>query len=251
MQSLCNDVTLVIDAENVRAYASSDWCAQGADASCQVLRHDGDLPATLSRALAQRKQARLSLLNRVDVVVAHPWAQLFVLPWQAGLFSEAAWQAYARASFARQRPDGDWRFCIQAERHGRARLACAMSEDMTSIVRTCCKASGWRLIGLRDAMSSLLGRHGARARAPDACFIVAQRDVVTCLFRSEQDWQDLVMLPRMRSDVREWLLSACLLADLPVPANACVAGCDLPDMPAGFERLEGGLQQAVQQGALL
>lgn len=248
MQSLCNDVTLVLDAETVRAYASADWDAQGADAPCDTLQHEGQIAETLSRALALQKTARLPFLNRVQVVVGHPWSHLFVLPWQAGLFSNAAWQAYARASFAQSRPEGNWRFCVRAERYGRTRLSSALCEDLLGAVKKSCNAGGWRLTSLRDEFSSLLGRHAARASAPGACFIFAQRHVVMCLFGGDSDWRDLVMLPRMRSDVGEWLISASLLADLPIPESAGVAGWDLPELPAGFDRLEGWSSQTDEYG---
>lgn len=248
MQSLCRDVTLVLDAETVRVYTKTDWCGQGAEAPCEIFLHGGQVAETVSHALAMQKPARLSFFNRVHVIVGNPWVHLIVLPWQAGLFSNAAWQAYARALFAQSRPHGNWRFCVQSEKHGRTRLSAVLCEDVLGAIEQGCQSAGWRLVSVRDEFSSLLRRHAALASAPGACFILAQRHVVSCLFRGASDWRDLVMLARTRNDLGEWLLGASLLADLAVPTSVHVAGLDLPELPAGFERLEGWTSQAVECG---
>ncbi|MFY3138347.1 hypothetical protein ACOTFF_14070 [Achromobacter xylosoxidans] len=239
MLSQWNDIVLALDATSLRIYEWADWRARGASAPYAVFPHEGRIEELAARALAAKPRARLPFFNRVHLVVGNPWACLGILPWQAGLYSQTAWDAYARAWFAARTQRGQWSVRVQDEKYGAARLSAALSADILAGIRRACDSAGWRLVSARDELSSLLSRHAAIVRQPDWCLALAERNVVTCLFRANGAWRDLVMLPRTRENAEEWLATAALLSDLTISNPVYIGGVDLPDLPRGAQRLEG------------
>lgn len=239
MLSQWNDILLALDADSVRVYDWSDWRARGASAAHVALPHGGRLAEQVGCALAAKPRARLSFLNRVHLVVGNPWARLGILPWQAGLYSETAWEAYARAWFSARTQRGQWSLRVQDEKYGSARLSAALCAEVLDGVRQACAAAGWRLVSARDELSSLLSRHAAIVSPSDWCLALAEPNVVTCLFRENGAWRDLVMLPRTRENCEEWLATGALLSDLTIPKAVYIGGVNLPDLPKGAHLIEG------------
>ena len=234
-----NDMVLALGADRLRVYAGTDWRAQGDTAPCVVLQHEGRLDEALASALATRPRVRVPFFNRLHVVVGNPWARSAVLPWQSGLHSESAWEAYARAWFAARGHRGQWRVRVQDDKYGSVRLSSILCVDVLASLEKACKATGWRLASVRDELSSLLSRCAPPARQENWCLLWAERHVVTCLFRQNHAWRDLVMLPRVRDNVEEWLTTGSLLSDLTIPNAVYAGGLDLPAVPEGIQRLDG------------
>ncbi|GAB1847309.1 hypothetical protein MyNCGM683_21560 [Achromobacter xylosoxidans] len=251
MLSPWNEVVLALDAEALRVYEWADWQARGAEAAHVSLSHGGRPAEQVIQALAGRPKARVAFFNRVHLVVGNPWARPGILPWQAGLYTETAWDAYARAWFAARTQRGQWSLRVQDEKYGSPRLSVALCADTLAAIDHACGSAGWRLASARDELSSLLGRHTPIVRQADWCLVLAERHVVTCLFREDRAWRDLVMLPRARSNAEEWLATGSLLSDLTIPKSVYISGVDLPEMPKGAQLVEGwrGLPPPVRKPA--
>ncbi|WP_459623511.1 hypothetical protein [Burkholderia sp. 3C] len=184
----------------------------------------------LSSALAGLPKARLSICNRLRIVVGHPWAHGVVLPWQDGLTSDAAWRAYAGMRFAEHAQRGALRILIEHERWGRTRLAAGISEGFLMEMGKTSRAAGWRLASVRDALSASLDAHPAWRDRDDFAFALCQQTVATCVFRRGGQWRDVVTLPRDG----DWFAAAALMAGLPpcgdigaVEFDGALPGADL------------------------
>ncbi|MGY6237749.1 hypothetical protein ACW910_09530 (plasmid) [Burkholderia ambifaria] len=180
MRSPWNNVIAVLDADTLRVWTNDGWRARRAGEPHVVVAHDG-LPAeALAQVLGGLPKARLPMRNRVHVVVGHPWTHGVVLPWQDGLVSDAAWDAYARALFAARAQRGALRIRIEAGPRGRARLAVAACDTLLAALAAVTRAAGWRLVSVRDALSGVARRAcrpPERRRLPLRAAAAARRDV--------------------------------------------------------------------------
>ncbi|WP_247873452.1 hypothetical protein [Burkholderia sp. LS-044] len=223
MQSLWNDVTVLIDADTLHVRAHESRRARRTGAPLAVVAHEGRPADALVQVLAGLPKARLPMRNRLHVVVGHPWSHGVVLPWQEGLVSDAAWDAYARMLFAARAQRGALRILIEDERRGRARLAVAACDELLAALVDASRAAGWRLASFRDALSASLASHAARLVGDDFRFALRQPHVVTCIFRRSGEWADIVTLPRAGDRPDDWFAAAALIAGQPAggDAHAC------------------------------
>ncbi|UEP22737.1 hypothetical protein LL999_07305 [Burkholderia ambifaria] len=242
MRSPWNNVIAVLDADTLRVWTHDGWRARRAGEPHVVIAHDG-LPAeALARVLGGLPKARVPMRNRVHVVVGHPWTHGVVLPWQDGLVSDAAWDAYARALFAARAQRGALRIRIEAGPRGRARLAVAACDTLFAALAAVTRAAGWRLVSVRDALSASLDAHAGRLSGDDCRYALLQPRVVTCVFRRAGEWADVVTLPRAGGRrLDDWFAAAALMAGQPLAGAAFASALDgaLP-VEDGVTLLDGG-----------
>ncbi|WAS55606.1 hypothetical protein MK974_07485 [Burkholderia ambifaria] len=242
MRSPWNNVIAVLDADTLRVWTNDGWRARRAGEPHVVVAHDG-LPAeALAQVLGGLPKARVPMRNRVHVVVGHPWTHGVVLPWQDGLVSDAAWDAYARALFAARAQRGALRIRIEAGPRGRARLAVAACDTLLAALAAVTRAAGWRLVSVRDALSASLDAHAGRLSGGDCRYALLQPRVVTCVFRRAGEWADVVTLPRAGGRrLDDCFAAAALMAGQPLAGAAFASALDgaLP-VEHGVTLLDGG-----------
>ncbi|WP_175689619.1 hypothetical protein [Burkholderia anthina] len=253
MRSPWHDVVAVLDADTLRVWTSDGWRVRRAGRPQAVVAHDG-LPAeALAQVLGGLPKARVPMLNRVQVIVGHPWSHGVVLPWQEGLVSDAAWDGYARALFAARAQRGALRIRIEAGPHGRARLAVAVCDTLLASLAAVCRAAGRRLVSVRDALSVSLDTLAARAGGDDFRHALLQPRVVTCAFRRAGEWADVVTLPRAGGRrLDDWFAAAALMAGQPLAGAAFASALDgvVPAADAGDARfVDDGVAHAPTHDA--
>ncbi|MGU3781975.1 hypothetical protein [Burkholderia metallica] len=239
MRSPWNDVVAVLDADTLRVWTSDGWRARRAGRPQIVAAHGGQPAEALAQVLAGLPKARVPMLNRVQVIVGHPWSHGVVLPWQDGLVSDAAWDGYARALFAARAQRGALRIRVEAGPHGRARLAVAVCDTLLDTLAAVCRAAGRRLVGARDALSASLDAHAGRVGGDDFRYALLQPRVVTCVFRRAGEWADVVTLPRAGGRrLDDWFAAAALMAGQPLAGAAFASALDgaVPAEDAGDAR---------------
>ncbi|WP_232452808.1 hypothetical protein [Burkholderia ubonensis] len=221
MRSPWNDVIVVLDADALRMWKCAGWRVRRAGEPHVVVEHDGRPGDALAHVLGDLPKARVPMRNRVHVVAGHPWTHGVVLPWQDGLVSDAAWDAYARALFAARAQRGASRIRIEDGRRGRARLAVAACDALLATLADVSRAAGWRLAGFRDALSASLCAHADRLTGDDFRYALLEPRVVTCVFRRAGEWADVVTLPRAGGRrLDDWFAAAALMAAQPAIGDA-------------------------------
>lgn len=226
MRSLWNDATVLIDADTLSVLVHAGRRARYAGAPHAVVEHEGRPADALARALAGLPKARVPMCNRLHVVVGHPWSHGVVLPWQEGLTSDAAWDAYARMLFAARAQRGALRILIEDERRSRTRLAVGACDSLLTALVDTSRAAGWRIASFRDALSASLDAHVARLDSDDFSFALRQPHVVTCIFRRAGQWRDVVTLPRTSDCAEDWFAAAALIAGQPAGGDTYVGRFD-------------------------
>lgn len=185
-----NERTVLIEAEE--AILLPDVASEGKRWRC---RHHGKPAEALAMLLGGAARARPAWRNRVHVLLGYPWAHSQLLPWQDGLAGrQAQWRAYALGLMRERGIGGELALRLTPPRHGAARLACAADAALLGEIAGAARAAGWRLAGCRDLLSSSLQRY-QRALAQDRrALVVAEAGAVTCLWRGERDWEQLLTL---------------------------------------------------------
>ncbi|WP_414440265.1 hypothetical protein [Burkholderia sp. 22PA0106] len=234
MRSPWIDATALIDAGTLSLWSHTGRRPRCPGAADVVVAHSGHVSDALSSALAGLPKARLTLRNRLSIVVGHPWAHGVVLPWQDGLSSDAAWRAYAGMRFAERAQRGALRILIAHERWGRTRLAAGICEGFLMEITRASRAAGWRLASVRDALSASLDAYPAWRDRDDFAFALRQQTVATCAFRHGGQWRDVVTLPCDG----DWFAAAALMAGLPACADIGAVGFDGALLGAGIAAVE-------------
>ncbi|WP_321790390.1 hypothetical protein [Burkholderia pyrrocinia] len=226
MRSLWNDVTALIDADMLSVWVHAGRRTRCAGAPHAVVAHEGRPADALARVLGGLPKARLRMCNRIHAVAGHPWSHGVVLPWQEGLVSDAAWEAYARMLFAARAQRGALRILVEDERRGRTRLAVAACDELFATLVDASRVAGWRIASFRDALSASLDVHAARLGSDDVSFALRQPHVVTCIFRRAGEWRDVVTLPRVGERAADWFAAAALIAGQPAGGDAYASRFD-------------------------
>lgn len=232
MPSLWNDIMLRLDATTVHLQRLSLSPGRGDGPAGIVALHGGRPIDTIALLLKEQTRVKPLLRNRIHVAVGSPWAQAAVLPWQAGLFSEAAWKTYASALIARRTNRLDWEVAVEAANYGASCLAGALCSDLVGAIKKVCAATGWRLGTLSDMLTMSVFHHAATLKEPEYCFMLVEPEVFTCLYRGQHGWRDLIKLPRNEHGLDAWLAAGSLLTKQPLPEKTYVCG-ELPEIVDG------------------
>ena len=243
MRSPWNNAVVVLDAGTLRVWAGPGWQLRRDGVPRVVVEHGGRPADALAAVLGDLPRARLPMQNRLQIIVGYPWTHCVVVPWQDGVLSASAWDAYARSLFAARAQRGALRIRIEDAPYGRARLAVAACEATLEALADVSRAAGWRTVSCRDALSASLCMHGRRLVGDDYRFALLQPRVGTCLFRRAGEWADAITLPRLGGGhIEEWLTAAALMggqrATDVVYASTFGVSMPLPDM-AGVTLLDG------------
>ncbi|ARL38902.1 hypothetical protein BOC49_21765 (plasmid) [Burkholderia pseudomallei] len=127
------------------------------------------------------------------------------------MWTEAAWQAYARALFEARAIRLPLTIRVDYARFGRARLAFALRHDILGACMDASRAAGWQVVSCRDVLSAALQMNLPSMRERDFRFALLQPGVVTCLFRRDGEWTDVVSLPYRAGQRIEDLIGAAAL----------------------------------------
>lgn len=239
MPSLFNDLTLSLDATHFHVIEADQH-------ALRHMPHSGRPVECLDAWLKALPKHRWSNLNRMDLVVGHPWSWVTVLPWQEGIYTEAAWEGYARACLGAPVRHGRWAVRVADAGHGQARLAVALDAEFLDAVNAVCKTAKWQLVRVRDVLTHCLDHQPVLKKTADACVLLTQRQVVTCVFREQHDWRDIVTLVRGPGDADSWLTTAALMTGRAVPSCVLAGGVDFPGLGAGMLGLASGTGRVRQ-----
>ncbi|MCS3804883.1 hypothetical protein HNO92_002380 [Chromobacterium alkanivorans] len=156
-------------------------------------RHHGKPAEALAMLLGGVQRRRPAWRNRARVLLGYPWAHSQLLPWQDGLSGQRAqWRAYAQGLLRERGVGGELDIRLAPAAYGAARLAFAAHAPLLADLRAAARAAGWRLAGCRDLLSSCLQAH-PRASASGG-LVLAEAGAVTCLWRGERGWEELLTL---------------------------------------------------------
>jgi hypothetical protein len=224
---------LQVDATTVRLRNLSPLPERGDGLTDIATLHEGRPIDAIALLLQDKTRVRPLFRNRIHVVVGSPWVQAAVLPWQPGLFSEAAWKTYAGALIAKRTNRLDWDVAVETGRYGASRLGIALCPDLIMSIKEVCAATGWRLGTLSDMLTTSVFHHVAILKEPEYCFMLAEPEAFTCLYRDQQGWRDLITLPRTQHGLDAWSATGSLLSNQPLPKKIYVCGVDLPEIENG------------------
>lgn len=190
MRSLWNDQAVLIDAEH------ASLLAPGVTVDDRLkCRHEGDPASAVSALLGAIEKRRPRWRNRLNVWLGYPWFHGQLLPWQPGLQGgDSHWRGYAQAMLRERGVMGSFRVRLGPARHGLARLAFAADGTMLDALERKVAERGWSVAACRDVLSASLRRFPRPSRLHGQCLVVAEPAAMTCLWQSEQGWEDMITL---------------------------------------------------------
>jgi hypothetical protein len=144
---------------------------------------DGDPLGACATLLEQVPKGRLRYLDRVTVLLGFPHAHYWMLPWQAGLYSQADWQGYARASFNQQTglDPLPWQVQVASAGFGHSRLAVATPLDLLEDLRTLFKLKAMPLDTCAPLLTAAL-QHYAKQLPGDCVLAVPETSALGCVY---------------------------------------------------------------------
>lgn len=150
----------------------------------------GEVLETCAALLKQAPRGRLRRLDRATVLFGFPHVAYADLPWTDGLYSEADWQAYARAVLTERlglRFDGA-KAVIEHAGFGKPRLVAAVQGELCEGLRKLLAASGMRLRHVMP-LAMAAARHYWWQLPRDGVLAVPESHALTCFFRQADAWQ--------------------------------------------------------------
>jgi len=237
VRSLWCDAMAVCDAAVLHIWTGDAARVCGGEPAL-VVDHAGAPVNALAGWLGSAPRQRWSVQNRVHMVIAHPWTHSVVVPWQDGLFSATAWEAYAHALFAARAIRGPLRVRVEDSCFGQSRLGVAISTDFIGKLKEACNAAGWRLASCRDAFSVALQTHATRLDDSECRFVLLQKSVMTCAFRRRGEWAEVITLSRNAQQRLDDLLAAAALMTAQSMSDAVyVSASERQEAVAGAENV--------------
>lgn len=198
-------------------HARVTWAARPRwrGASIWRARQDGEPLAACAQLLEQAPRGRARFLDRATVLLGFPHVHYLMLPWQAGLYSEADWQGFAEAAF-NQQADMDpqaWHVQVASSGFGQARLAVATPVELLQDVRALFKLSTLPLVACTPLLTTLAQRYWHRL--PHDCVLaVPEPDALSCLYlRQGTASQVCGLQTRVGSSLHDNLFAADLLVE--------------------------------------
>jgi hypothetical protein len=188
--SLWNEQTVLIDAEHASLLAPG----VASDDRMKVL-HAGDPATAVASLLGAVERRGPRWRNRLNVWLGYPWFHGQLLAWQPGLKGgDSHWCNYAQALLRERGITGSLRVRLGAARYGQARLAFAADATMLDALERKVGEQGWTVAGCRDVLSASVQRFRGALSHAGQCLVLAERTAMTCLWQSEQGWQDMITL---------------------------------------------------------
>lgn len=246
MEILGNKVSMIFDKETLRVYCRTGWSGQCNDRPDIEIRHEDRPAEVMTEVLKTLSVIYPSIQNRVDIVIGSPWAHSVVLPWADYAWSLRTWKSYAQAQFAARMPDMQLKIRILDEEHGYSRIGVGIHYGFQIAIRRAVAEAGWKISGMRDLLSFSLSANADAIQDEDFCFLLAEKEVVTCLFRHRREWRNAVSFPRIDNTIVEWIKVGALISGQPEPEKVYAIGTDflgctkkfvtrqVPDRPLGL-----------------
>jgi len=150
----------------------------------------GDVLEACAALLKHAPRGRLRRFDRVTALLGFPHVSYADLPWTDGLYSEADWQAYARAVLTERlgvRFDTA-RVVIDHAGFGKPRLVAAVHGELCDDLRKLLATAGMRL---RHAvpLAMAAARHYWWQLPRSGVLAVPEPHALTCFFRQADAWQ--------------------------------------------------------------
>lgn len=178
MSSLCIEHVVLLQSTGATWAARPRWKTGTTWRGHQ----DGDPLGACATLLEQVPRGRLRYLDRVTVLLGFPHAHYWMLPWQAGLYSQADWQGYARASFNQQTglDPLPWQVQVASAGFGHSRLAVATPLDLLEDLRTLFKLKAMPLDTCAPLLTAAL-QHYAKQLPGDCVLAVPETSALGCV----------------------------------------------------------------------
>ena len=127
----------------------------------------GEPLAACASLLEQAPRGRLRYFDRATVLLGFPHVQYAMLPWQDGLFSQADWRGFARATVSQQTGLDPlaWQVQVAEAGFGQARLAVASPLELLGDLPRPVQSQGvvaGRLLAVADPHAGALSAATAR-----------------------------------------------------------------------------------------
>ena len=154
-----------------------------------VLSHDGiglclagsgrlrQLAEASTQPLLELEQQAPALgLRRVRILLCNQWLRYSVLPWQAGVYSEADWRALAAHQFRQQYGAAaeSWDLRVSLQGYGQPAVACALDAGLIAQLTGIARNAGWTLLAIEPALMAVFNRHRAKLAQADHWLLMAE-----------------------------------------------------------------------------
>jgi hypothetical protein len=174
----------------------------------------GEVLEACATLLKQAPRGRLRRFDRVTVLFGFPHVVYADLPWSDGLYSDADWQAYARALLTERlgvRFDTA-RVVIEHAAFGKPRLVAAVQGELCDSLQTLFASAGLRLQhAVPLAMAA--ARHYWWELPRNGVLAVPEPGALTCFFRQADAWRGACSLRvSEQAKLSDNLLTAQLLS---------------------------------------
>jgi hypothetical protein len=139
--------------------------------------------------LALREQR--GRLPPVELVVSDHFVRYLLIPWSEGLVGNSERLAFARLAFRDlygQSAD-TWGLCLDEQPAGRASLACAVDQALSSSLHEVVVGAGGQLVALTPALADCINRHRSAMKGSEFCFVAAEPGRISLAFHSRSGWQ--------------------------------------------------------------
>jgi len=177
----------------------------------------GEPLAACASLLEQAPRGRLRYFDRATVLLGFPHVQYAMLPWQDGLFSQADWRGFARATVSQQTGLDPlaWQVQVAEAGFGQARLAVASPLELLGDLRALFNLKGLSLAACLPLLTHTLAHY--RPQLPDECVLaVPENDALGCLYLQQgQVSQVCLMQTAAEANLRDSLDAMQLLMEQP------------------------------------
>lgn len=186
---------------------------------------EGEPLSACATLLEQAPRGRLRYLDRVTVLLGFPHVHYWMLPWQSGLYNQADWQGYARASFNQQTglDPQPWQVQVACAGYGRSRLAVATPLDLLEDLRALFKLNGLPLGTCTPLLTAALKYYGNQLPG-DCVLAVPEASALGCVYMHQGTISQVcVMHTAPDSLLSDNLFTADLLVEQHAPATFVAA----------------------------
>lgn len=165
-------------------------------------------------------------LHRLRIVLAAPWSQCLLLPWQP-LAQHGDWESYCRSRMSGQTGTHlleGWRLSADDAGWQRNRLVEAAPESLCTSIAKACKKRGVWLTGIQSLFVAAMNVHRRAMVGGDAACVVVDEGTLHIGFRHRGDWSGCMSLPGSVSSLAFALRDAAMVCGLSVPEQSYVIG---------------------------
>ncbi|WP_241511482.1 hypothetical protein [Pseudomonas jessenii] len=179
MSSLCIEHVVLLQSTGASWAARPRWKT----ATTWRSHQDGEPLGACAALLERAPRGRLRYLDRVTLLLGFPHVHYWMLPWQAGLYSQADWQGYARASLSQQTGIDPtlWQVQVAPPGFGQSCLAVATPLDLLEDLRILFKLKALPFSACVPLLTATLQHYGKQLRG-DCVLAVPETSALGCVY---------------------------------------------------------------------